>query len=260
MGAFAIVFMFISGYLFVSRSDYQRYITSREYGHRYYFRCCTIGFISCITGLTIEFILDTLNIPSYFLQLLNTSIEQSYIHTSHLTFKEYLALKFFFGLSLGMPLSWIGAKIRNRCSSPDISLSEALNRKNISLEKFIYQKIKTLETVLITLSSRKIYVGILHNMSLGDREIEYLVILPVLSGYRDKDKLTVSFTTNYYFHYAQNLDDNGEPINGNGASLNDFVEIIPVTQVTHIGSFNLKTYKQFIKDKSHENLGSSHSR
>jgi hypothetical protein len=96
---------------------------------------------------------------------------------------------------------------------------------NLSLDK------KAL--VMLTLSDRKVYVGKV--ISLGepnesegpDQEI---TISPVVSGYRDKDNLCVTFTTNYQ----------------NGSS--DLALVIRQDMITHASEFSFEVYENFKKD------------
>lgn len=72
--------------------------------------------------------------------------------------------------------------------------------KGSPLDNLFFESIKTRKPVLISLSSRKVYVGLI--ISMGEpNESEGLgqeiVILPIMSGYRDKDTLSIDFTNDY---------------------------------------------------------------
>lgn len=63
-------------------------------------------------------------------------------------------------------------------------------------ESYVYENIY----VMLTLSNRKVYVGVVNNMG-EPNEIEgfdqEISLVPILSGYRDKDDLSVHWTTSY---------------------------------------------------------------
>lgn len=56
------------------------------------------------------------------------------------------------------------------------------------------------EPILITLSSRKVYVGIVNGIqepTESEALNSYISIFPIMSGYRDKDTLSITFTNSY---------------------------------------------------------------
>jgi hypothetical protein len=256
MGAFAVAFILISGYIYVSNSTFQMYITRREDGHRYYFRCGSYGIYFCILGIIISICLDRYDVPTILLScFFNTSIEQLTGVTQYTkTLQDYLSLKMVLGSSLAVILAPIASFIDNICRDDEKSRKFIHKEKSPALEKFLFECGSELQTVLISLKSRKIYVGIVNDIPIESGEVEHFSILPVLSGYREKDKLTVAFTTNYYLHYENNLDDEGNPIDGSGASIDDFVEMIPVSEIAHIGRFDIDTYKSFIQSTGEESI------
>lgn len=249
MGAFAVVFILISGYLFVSFSTYQRYITRREDGHRYYFRCGAFGICFSIIGLVLALILDGFDLPSWLLRQLGTSIEQLTSVTKFAeSLQDYLSFKFLLGTGLAVIIGPISAILDNFWRNEEKSRASVHQTKSPAIERFLFECGSTLQTVLITLKSRKVYVGLIHDISIESGEVEHFTILPMLSGYRDKDTLALNFNTNYYLHYEKHLDEDGEPIDGNGASLYDFIEMIPVSEISHLGSFDIDSYKKFLNE------------
>jgi hypothetical protein len=196
MGAFAVAFILISGYIFVARSKHQRLITRREDGHRYYFRCGAYGILFCGIGIILAISLDILDVPSFILGGLGWSVENLIHNTSSFTANEYTSLKVLIGSFFTIPISFVGAFLDNICRDNQKSLQRIRDRDSGALEKFLAECGTKFQTVLITLSSRKVYVGIVHEIPIECGEVEHFSILPILSGYRDKDSLTVKFTTN----------------------------------------------------------------
>lgn len=248
MGAFLVALVLVSGYVFVSKSVRQKLKTHRQDGHRYYFRCGAYGFIFSFIGLLLAVILDGMDFPSKVLTFVGYSVESLVKSTNSFSIHEYLSLKLAFGLFISPVIAFFCAVLDNYfrdVAKTKVSVQEDLCSP---FEKFLSDCIPNFKTVLITLNNKKVYVGLVHDLPVEKAgDLEHVSIMPILSGYRDKDDLTVKFTTNYYIHYSNALDDNGEPVSGNGASLEDFVEIIPVSQIAHVGKFDIDTYKDFGK-------------
>ncbi|EGS2006918.1 hypothetical protein I8I78_004455 [Enterobacter cloacae] len=56
------------------------------------------------------------------------------------------------------------------------------------------------KSILVTLSSRKVYVGIVNGIqepTESEAPNSYISIFPIMSGYRDKDTLSITFTNSY---------------------------------------------------------------
>jgi hypothetical protein len=247
MGAFAVAFILISGYTYVSKSTFQKYITRREDGHRYYFRCGAYGILFSLVGVLIAVVLDALNLPSALLYHFDTSIEQlTHITKLAKTLQDYLSIKLLLGSCLAIFLAYIAALVENFFRDDDKSRKSIHATKSPPLEKFLFECGSKLQTILITLGNRKVYVGLVNDIPIESGDVEHFTILPILSGYRDKDTLSVIFTVNYYQHYEKHLAEDGSPLDGEGACFDDFIEIIPVSEIAHIGSFDIETYKKFI--------------
>lgn len=99
--------------------------------------------------------------------------------------------------------------------------------------------------ILVTLSSSKVYVGLIpFPPILEDGRLEHISLLPLLSGYRDTNKLEVKFTTNYYNHY-KNFSSNNEDLD-----LMDFNITFPISEILSISLFDMDTYNEFQKHKN----------
>lgn len=101
---------------------------------------------------------------------------------------------------------------------------------NIAIRSMVENK-----TVKISLKSRKVYVGFIKGEYLNGTDLDNIVILPMLSGYRDKDKLRVSFDCNYMTVYLEN----------NITNLDDFRLVIKMDEVESISLFDVSYYKKF---------------
>lgn len=117
--------------------------------------------------------------------------------------------------------------------------------------------------VMVTLGSRKFYVGIVICPRFDKGKADYLAIIPMLSGYRDKDHLTTHVTSNYKNLYVQSglltkegkiIELESNPSNDNAhengesapkATLQDFRTLISYDEIETISFFDSETYSKF---------------
>lgn len=111
--------------------------------------------------------------------------------------------------------------------------------------------------LLITLGSRKIYVGIVVCPRFENGKADYLQIIPMLSGYRDKDTLITHITTNYKKLYVESglmtpegrLLDPPPQVAGEEVKprvvIQDFRTLICFDEIETISFFDSDTYNAF---------------
>ncbi len=97
--------------------------------------------------------------------------------------------------------------------------------------------------VLVSLKSKKVYVGIVSCPAFEHGDYEVVELLPLLSGYRDKDTLQVRFTSNYQSHYIRQ----GIGIVGTMSrlTLDDFRTLLPKREIDNVSFFDIETFKKF---------------
>ncbi|MDN3699660.1 hypothetical protein QWY97_20350 [Vibrio cortegadensis] len=111
---------------------------------------------------------------------------------------------------------------------------------------FILEAIATSNPILISMNSRKCYVGICLGEDFTNYEHQCISILPLLSGYRDDKKLTLNITTNNYSHFVESdILSESSIINQN-----DFKLIVSMQEIESIQFFSMGRYKN-------EELGAS---
>lgn len=121
--------------------------------------------------------------------------------------------------------------------------------------------------LLITLGSRKFYVGIVICPRFENGKAEYLQIIPMLSGYRDKDTLVTHVTSNYKRLYVESglmtaegrLLEPPPSVEGEASKprveIQDFRTLICFDEIETISFFDSDTYNKFKdaeeQDKEH---------
>lgn len=99
-----------------------------------------------------------------------------------------------------------------------------------SMDSVFFDSLIDRKSILVSMTNKKVYVGIVN--ALGepnekDGPNQQISILPIMSGYRDKDKLNVCFTNDY------------NNIEGYDTSV-----IIPVSQITQVSWFTMEVHDQ----------------
>jgi hypothetical protein len=96
-------------------------------------------------------------------------------------------------LGLGVILPLVG----NLCLERDRAQDLAVRRYGGSLSRLLHAATIRDFPVSVTLENRKTYVGFVIGAPNLDPSDQYVQILPLVSGYRDKDDLRLRFTDNY---------------------------------------------------------------
>ena len=121
------------------------------------------------------------------------------------TLNQVLPLEFnlsiwgMFFLSIALP------SIINRFRDDESDYRKFLLEKGNTIDILIYYSFLSSEILQITLRSRKVYIGVISHVEFSDPENSIVTILPLYSGYRDKDTYEFKPTTNYRPIIQQNF-------------------------------------------------------
>ena len=208
-----IIPLLISGFVLVHRHPYYFYKLHRYEGQYLYIQTSRLGLGCFSISITINILIY------YFLGLFFPPEAPSHIHVLANIFKslllttdtESLRLAWFAWVSvisiLAVPKVW--AKLYTVISKYKLDVDSQETHdlliikkilKDSPLDSFLLNAILHSELVMLSMSDRKVYVGYLGTMGepneiqAADQEVS---IQPVMSGYRDEDNLTVTFTTAY---------------------------------------------------------------
>ncbi|WP_414148682.1 hypothetical protein ACMGGR_09005 [Erwinia sp. BNK-24-b] len=263
MNTIIVAIVLISGYLFVTQSVPSRYIFKRSAGWDAYFYVAAWGVLFTISAWLICSALSIVGAFrwSYSFLLSHGIIDKTILNrvfplSPALEFK-FADLKFaFFGI-ISMLLAWCVGRLKQwwvyRKEDRWIdALVKAVHHD--PLESLLIEAAVRNFPVIITLKSRKFYVGIVECPRFEHGKADFLQLLPLLSGYRKEDTLTIHVTTNYKRHYIDNGIIGG--VSGSAVTLDDFRTLIPKEEVEGISLFDTDTYTKF-KEKEKEDSARS---
>lgn len=259
MNTVVLAIILISGYLYVTRSVSSRYKFKRADGWDSYFYIAAWGILFSVLSWSL---CSFLNISGFFqwlyaLLITNHFIESNSIkHLFPLSEKGDIKLsdiKFFIFGILSIAISWGTGRISEwyvyRSDDRRInSLIKAVSQD--PMESMLIEAAVRKFPIIITLCSRKFYVGFVDCPKFEHGKTDYLCVIPLLSGYRDKDDQTIKITTNYKKHYIDNGILSG--VSGGQITLADFRTLVPRNEVESISFFDIGTYLQFKKREEND--------
>lgn len=255
MSAALLVIVLVCGYLYINSHIPSKILFRKSTGWQSYFQVALKGSINLITGcfmllmgwVFVFLVMLLFNVPHYF----NPNLP---IYT--------FAYDFWDAHIAGIGMPFVALVIATIACSLDESkraekeLRDPAQRQKIfeeiarcsPVEAILLESLDSNQQLLIsiTLKSRKVYIGMVHEARLEDHDTDTVVIVPFLSGYRDKDTLTFVEEVNYADHYKEcGITFTSQPI-----SLKHYRHVIPRDQIESISLFNSAMYAHFKELKS----------
>ena len=131
----------------------------------------------------------------------------------------------------------IERNVKTYIGRPQVNRRRALidTVKHNPFEKLVIQSTYTLAPVCITLKSKKVYIGPMHDVSVEHGELEYVSFIPFISGYR-KEKTHQLIKEIYYAKVYSQI----KP-----ERLTDFSTVIPVSEIESIRLYDDDLYEIF---------------
>ncbi|UJZ95057.1 hypothetical protein IHC87_06845 [Photobacterium damselae subsp. damselae] len=247
MSVVFVLFLLSCGFIFTNMHLPARTRQKKSTGWDSYFHVAAWGFCFIFAGgflytcifLALESIEFILNLPRYFVEYDKVDL------TSFLSKTVFLNVRIdtVFVAVLSMFLSVLfGIASQRRMSDPH-------KRKKViqklvtsdSIEKMIFDSMDKKMLVLVSLSSRKVYVGMIESTRVERGDSENITIIPFISGYRDSDTLVFKVSHDYITHYLENeISASSVPL-----AISDFRIVLPVSNIESISLFDPDTYQNF---------------
>lgn len=247
MGAILIAIGLISGYIFVINYWVTKYQFKRASNWDAYFYVAGFGVLFSLLGGIITF------------ALASTPLFPSLLTQAHHEYTDLALLKNIKGLESALPelitviiwacfallFAWLTTLALNKYYS-----GKRYYKKWSNLLQADPQGAMLLEAGLsqfptrIVLKSNKIYIGWIIPPPIHRGTISHIAMLPLYSGYRDPDKLTMEITTDYLTHYVK-LGVIGDAPKTTDLRLDDYRIIINKQDTDTISFFSFEEFEDF---------------
>lgn len=239
MGTAIFMVLMVSGYWYTSRDLSSRFKIRRSSGWDVYFLVALYGCIFVLQGvfatgiiwivlLGISAIANALQeIPGVHLKW-----QIEFMNWSFLGIQAPVVVMLAFAILFCLYRSnWSGSARLNAPGRKD--LYQKLSRSN-GVEQLLFQCMEEGELAWITLKSRRIYIGMIHAATFEYESTANIVLIPMLSGYRDSKTLKLAVEHNYSKWYAEhNITLESEPKNAMA-----FRKVLMVDQIESLSLFD----------------------
>ncbi|WP_421180624.1 hypothetical protein [Aeromonas enteropelogenes] len=259
MTSIYIALVLVSGYLFAVISPKARYRYKRSDGWDAYFyvAACGVFFVAC--GWLLSSALSYYGFLHWLANIFGVDRESvaRFVPVNDEAVSISTLKIAAWGITSIIISMMFGLLNKFRFMHP-ITRSNWLSEKTKSNpeESLLVYAASTRFPVIATLSSRKVYIGLVTMPALENGTIEHLELFPFLSGYRHKDELTLHLTTNYYEHYKRrSLASSKTP--PDYLTLDDFRIVIPTSEIETISLFDRRTYNDFKQQEETDKLRGS---
>ncbi|ELA9082385.1 TPA: hypothetical protein NJ354_003688 [Vibrio parahaemolyticus] len=241
MGVVYVALALVSGFIFTNLHIPARYRQKRSSGWDSYFHVAAWGTLFSLISVIICIPLDYFDFPAKALEGTLVSIAELKklpVSVSDVKIGIWAIVTMTVAVVFGIA-SVVYFKLR---PEKKLEVSAEIAQKD-HLESIVLDSSLTQSTLLISLKTRKCYVGICYGVvGYEDGSPSSIAIIPMLSGFRDSETLCVEFKNNYYAHYEKTGIFDGEH---KFLTLDHFKIVIPVEQIETISYFAMDTYMDF---------------
>ncbi|WP_421846338.1 hypothetical protein [Marinomonas sp.] len=242
MFAVLLIVILTSGYIYSSKHLPSRYKMAKSEGWDLYFQVARRGFELAIVSAIICIVIDFTGVLGYVLKrttglTYQPDFRQIPFSHSDLKLLVWAAFTIFFSYVI----AWVKSRKYDVNQVRKLNMLLHVVREN-PLELFVTKATLSFvnndedsQVVCITLSSRKVYIGFCvggNNVLHGN--LEHVGIIPIRSGFRDKDSLELLITNDYESYFLDpnvNLD------------IGEFIILIPTSEITSYQNFDLAAYE-----------------
>jgi hypothetical protein len=205
----------LSGFLFLHLTHLFRFRAQRLDGYRLLMESAIAGVALVFIGRVLTASLQSTKMGSWLAG-----------HWNHFSPFDYSGAAI-----LCFPLAWLVAAIWNRLLGLEAAKERIMKEHGNVFLKLLHEAEKGRDLISVTLDSRKWYVGLVAGSPNLSPEEAYFQLLPIFSGYRDKDNLETKRTVNYRDWIDSNQSDHA-----------DFVITIPLRDVKIANRFDPDLY------------------
>ncbi|MFK8259816.1 hypothetical protein ACFL9S_18760 [Erwinia sp. AnSW2-5] len=209
MGTAIFMVLMVCGYWYTSRDLSTRFKIKRSFGWDVYFLVALYGCIFVLQGVLATGLIwllllaasATFNAIPSLADGLHHQWQIEFMTWSFLGIQAPVVIMLTFAVAFCIyRSSWSGSARLD--SSGRKKLYKKLSRAN-GVEGLLFQCMEEGELAWITLKSRRIYIGMIHAASYDNVATANVVLIPMLSGYREGKSLNLCIEHNYSRWYAE---------------------------------------------------------
>ena len=228
MGLGLFLIPVVSGYWFLTHLYLTRYSALRDSGYHVFFRAVIAGVMLAFMAHLIIFVLN----PCFpkLSALWNIFIPISYSGTAMLTFL------------LAFVLPCIGNQLYDK---EEAARRTAMDSGDL-IELLIAESIEEQRLVELSLRSRKSYIGFALESGITRQGESDISLIPIASGYRNKDTHELEITTNYAPVVRESLERMSD------LEFNDFRIVLPMAEIISARVFHPEAYGRFRRENTQE--------
>lgn len=240
MGTAIFMVLMVCGYWYTSRDLSTRFKIKRSFGWDVYFLVALYGCIFVLqgvmaTGLIWLLLLACSAVFNAIPALSHGEYHQwqaEFMTWSFLGIQAPVVIMLAFAVAFCLYRSnWSGSARLN--GEGRKKLYKRLSRAN-GVEGLLFQCMEEGDLAWITLKSKRIYIGMIHTASYENEITANLVLIPMLSGYRDSETLNLRIEHNYSRWYAEH----GIMLDSQPRSALDFRKVIMLEQIESLSLFD----------------------
>ena len=213
MGTAIFMVLMVCGYWYSSHDLSTRFKFKRSFGWDVYFLVALYGCVFVLQGMLATAVLWlALLTGSLVTNALPGIFGPEYNHW-HMTFMNWTFLGIQAPVVIMLAFAVVFCLWRSNWSptarldtSGRRELYKHLSRAN-GVEGLVYQCMEKGDLAWITLTSQRIYIGMIHTATFDSADANNIVLIPMLSGYRDRETLDLHVEHNYSAWYdAHDID------------------------------------------------------
>ncbi|MBK4724439.1 hypothetical protein [Pantoea agglomerans] len=240
MGTAIFMVLMVCGYWYTSRDLSTRFKIKRSFGWDVYFLVALYGCIFVLQGvlatgliwLVLLAVSATFNAIPSLADGQHHQWQIEFMTWSFLGIQAPVVIMLTFAVAFCIyRSSWSGSARLD--SSGRKKLYKKLSRAN-GVEGLLFQCMEEGELAWITLKSRRIYIGMIHAASYDNVATANVVLIPMLSGYRDGKSLNLCIEHNYSRWYAEH----GITLDSEPKSAMAFRKVIMLEQIESLSLFD----------------------
>ncbi len=228
--------LMVCGYWYSSHDLSTRFKFKRSFGWDVYFLVALYGCVFVLQGMLATAVLWLALLTGSLVTNALPGIFGPEYHHWHMTFMNWTFLGIQAPVVIMLAFAVVFCLWRSNWSptarldtSGRRELYKHLSRAN-GVEGLVYQCMEKGDLAWITLTSQRIYIGMIHTATFDSADANNIVLIPMLSGYRDRETLDLHVEHNYSAWYDAHDTDVRAAV--------DFRKVLLLSQVESLSLFH----------------------